>query len=225
MQRPWATSGRWAVLAVACALAMAPAVAQAGNFRPGTEPWSAAVWASGQLAGSDAVQVQSGSVESAGTSGSGMGVGAQIRWQHLVVGVLSDWNAYSFAYHETWLGAMLGGSVDLSPELRLELDVSAGNHQLTQLGQEPWRTSLSPDSADLPFLGARPTVWLRLPAQMRAAVGFWLDVRRDLRTKTMAVRYQNDGESTATQDVYKLGGGVTTVGMQLALEYEWDFAR
>ncbi len=211
------------LLGLAAALVMAPTVARAANYRPGTDPWSAAVWASGQLAGSDSVRVQSGSLETAGTSGSGLGIGAQLRWKHAVVGVLSDWNSYSFAYHESWLGAMVGGSLDLSPELRLQLDVSAGNHKMTQLGQEPWRTALSSDSADLPFLGARPTVWLRLPARMRAAVGFWLDVRRDLKTKTVTVHYQNDGDSTASQDVFKLGGGVTSVGMQLALEYEWDF--
>lgn len=213
------------VLAGVAMLLAVPGTVQAANFRPGTEPWSAAVWASGQLSGSDAVKSEAGSVDIPGTSGSGMGVGAQLRFKNVVVGALTDWNAYSFAYHETWVGGVLGGTFDLSPEARVELDVSAGTHQINQLGQEPWRTALSADKTDLPFLGVRPTLWLRLPAQMRAAVGLWLDLRRDLRERTIAVRYQNDGESTQTRDVYKVGGGMTAVGLQLALEYEWNFGR
>jgi hypothetical protein len=211
--------GTWILLGVL------PATAHAANFKPGTEPWSAAFWASGQLSGSDAVKPLGGSVDIPGTSGSGLGVGVQLRWKNVVVGALTDWNAYSFAYHETWVGGVLGGTFDLSPEVRVELDVSAGSHQLNQLGQEPWRTALSSDKTELPFLGVRPTLWLRLPSQMRAALGVWLDVRRDLRERTLTVRYQNDGESTQTRDVYKVGGGMTAVGLQLALEYEWNFGR
>lgn len=209
------------VFVVACL----PAIASAVPFRPGTLPWSAAVWTSGQLSGTDAVRVQQAHIDSAGVAGSGVGVGAQIRWRNLVLGVVQDWNKFSFAHRESWTGGILGATVDLAPEVRLELIGLAGRHRFSQLGDEPWRSPRSANAVELPFVGMRPTVWLRLPSQMRAAFGVWLDVRADIGDRTLTVTYQDDGDPTTTQDVYQVGGTQTAVGLQIALEYEWAFGK
>ncbi|HET9554175.1 MAG TPA: hypothetical protein VFP50_14500 [Anaeromyxobacteraceae bacterium] len=200
----------------ALALALAPAAARAEEAG-----WSltAQVWGGVSRYDSkglrDGLQTQGKDVLQ--SSMNTKGVSALLRLSALDLGVLYEGRWLANRTDSAVLTPVVGFAVDLNQYLRLDLLGELGGHQVSNVTISSGGADFSQTkSAWLPFIGARPTLTLRLPVgPVHAVASLAPFARWDLIKKTVTL---SSTSTTTTAPSYELGG--TTFGIAVGAGIE-----
>lgn len=201
----------------ALALALAPASARAEE--PG---WSltAQVWGGVSRYDShglrDGLQTQGNDILQ--SSMNTKGVSALLRLSALDLGVLYEGRWLSNRTDSAVLTPVVGFAIDLSQYLRLDLLGELGGHQVSNVSVTTSGADFSQTKSSwLPYIGARPTLSLRLPVgPIHAVASIAPFARWDLVKKTVTLT-PTSGTSSLTPS-YELGG--TTFGVAVGAGVE-----
>lgn len=146
------------------------------------------------------------------------GGSALLRFGWFDVGLLYEGAFLSDRSDSAVLTPLLGVAWDLPGNLRLDLLAELGGHRVSGIGLSEDFDVSDPQSAWVPYAGARPTLSWRIPVgPLRAVLSLAPFARWDLVKKEVTVTV-SDG-TTETKNTYEVGGSTFGLAAGAGVEF------